>query len=109
MDSPGRVLEEPADMDREFPLLIAPLETTDLVEFINKQRGGLEERLQAAGGILLRGFGINTIEQFDHVTAALSSSRPSFAEESSPRRQLFGAVYTSTDYPKEYPIQFHNE
>jgi alpha-ketoglutarate-dependent taurine dioxygenase len=99
----------PLHADKGSPILITPARTMDLLELIHAHRERLEEHLMAAGGILLRGFGINTVEKFDAVTAALSSSRPDFAEESSPRSQIQGAVYTSTDYPPEYPIQFHNE
>src|SRR5262249_55022897 len=40
---------------------------------------------------------------------AMSSDLPDFVEESSPRSIVSGKVMTSTDYPSEFLIQFHNE
>lgn len=109
MKAPEGIRAEPLRPDRSLPLVISPAGKTDLLELIRSERAWLEERLLAAGALLFRGFGILRADQFDQVTEALSSSRPDFAEESSPRSQILGAVYTSTDHPKEYPIQFHNE
>ena len=109
MNSSEWFREEPVRADKGLPLLITPGRTQDFVELLQAQRQVLEERLHSAGALLLRGFGIDSLEKFDAVTAAFSTSRPSFAEESSPRSRLQGAIYTSTDYPAEYPIQFHSE
>lgn len=110
MKVPERIRVEPLRPDRGLPLVIFPSGgEADLLELLRSERDFLEERLHAAGALLFRGFGVQRTEQFDAVTAAFSTSRPSFSEESSPRSRLLGAVYTSTDYPKEYPIQFHTE
>lgn len=64
--------------------------------------------LGVSGALLFRGIA-DTVARFDELCGLLSPNRPAFKEESSPRSQVKGAVYTSTDYPSEYPIQFHNE
>src|SRR4051812_38012276 len=102
MDQSESLSAEPLNANRGLPLLITPRKSADLLELIHTQHDWLEERLLAAGALLLRGFGVNTVEKFDAMTAAFSPSRASFAEESSPRSQLLGAVYTSTNYPKDY-------
>lgn len=109
MKAPEGLHVERLHPDRGLPLVISPRGGEDLLGLLRTERGWLEEQLLSAGALLLRGFGVQRVEQFDEVTAALSSSRPSFSEESSPRSRILGAVYTSTDYPPEYPIQFHNE
>jgi hypothetical protein len=49
------------------------------------------------------------VTQFQEFAQALSSDLPDFVEESSPRSTVSGKVMTSTDYPSEFLIQFHNE
>jgi alpha-ketoglutarate-dependent taurine dioxygenase len=73
------------------------------------RRGMIEQTLQRHGAVLFRGYGVDTPEKLAAVAAATSTGNASFAEESSPRTRVAGDVFTSTDYPSQYPIQFHNE
>lgn len=79
------------------------------LQFLRAHEGSFDAQLYAHGAILFSGFGADTVERFDEICRLLSPNRPMFKEESSPRSQIAGAVYTSTDYPANYPIQFHNE
>lgn len=96
--------------DRSFPLVVRPKTAgVDPYSWAAEHRIWITERLAEHGAILFRGFGVDTpkkIEQFAH---SISSDFPEFREESSPRHTVEGKVQTSTDYPAEYPIQFHNE
>jgi len=98
-------------LDERRPLVVAvtadgPL---DPVEWGARHREWVEETLAGHGAILFRGFGLGTAERLGAFAAALSHELPTFAEESSPRHPIQGSVYTSTDYPGEFPIQMHNE
>ncbi|WP_437937125.1 TauD/TfdA family dioxygenase [Sorangium sp. So ce341] len=65
--------------------------------------------LCASGAVLLRGFGWKDAADFSRAVETLSPNIAQFDEESSPRRAVSGSVWTSTEYPAAYPIQFHNE
>jgi alpha-ketoglutarate-dependent taurine dioxygenase len=67
------------------------------------------KQLHQHGAILLRDFPIHNVDDFEFVIRQISINIATFDEESSPRHCVKGAVFTSTDYPKDYPIQFHNE
>jgi alpha-ketoglutarate-dependent taurine dioxygenase len=69
----------------------------------------VEASLLRHGALLFRGFGVSTVQAFQNFSRAISSEFPELLEESSPRSTIDGNVKTSTDYPAEYPIQFHNE
>ncbi len=61
------------------------------------------------GGLLFRGFKVKSLDDFEAFVAAVASEPLKYSERSSPRSQVSGRVYTSTDYPPEHPIFLHNE
>ncbi|HYH82423.1 MAG TPA: TauD/TfdA family dioxygenase [Longimicrobium sp.] len=75
--------------------------------------GANREQVQAAidrhGGVLLRGFGVGGAEELERFTSAVSGGALPYRERSSPRTQVAGRVYTSTDHPPDQPIFPHNE
>src|SRR5206468_3974596 len=56
-----------------------------------------------------RGFGMTTPEDLERLVAAVAGSTLEYRERSSPRSQVTGNIYTSTDYPPDQTIFFHNE
>jgi alpha-ketoglutarate-dependent taurine dioxygenase len=90
-------------------VLTARGEDADLVKLGQDARSAVEARLLQDGALVFRGLRVEDPARLDRFSHAISPETPQFAEESSPRSQVAGAVYTSTDYPKDYPIQFHNE
>jgi alpha-ketoglutarate-dependent taurine dioxygenase len=90
-------------------LVVQPKGDLNGAAWAHENRAVIERTLLAQGAVLFRGFGVVTAEQFGNFAKAISTDFPCFAEESSPRSQVVGPVYTSTDYPAAYPIQFHNE
>ncbi|WP_131743033.1 TauD/TfdA family dioxygenase [Actinomadura roseirufa] len=83
---------------------------TDLTKLIEHDRPRLREQLRVHGALLFRGFPIGGVEGFQPVVEALSGEPPlQYAERSSPRSSIKGNVYTSTDYPPDEEIFFHNE
>jgi alpha-ketoglutarate-dependent taurine dioxygenase len=81
----------------------------NLVDYASSNRELVEDFLSRHGALLFRGFAVETVEHFQQLVAATSSGALEYTERSSPRSQVSGRIYTSTDYPAEYPIFLHNE
>ncbi len=104
------VTMRPLFADKPLPLLVEPaLPGLDLAAWARDHRPRLQELLDRHGGILFRGFELAAVERFREVTEALSSELLEYKERSSPRSQVEGNIYTSTDYPASQPIFLHNE
>jgi alpha-ketoglutarate-dependent taurine dioxygenase len=94
---------------RRLPLIVAAeAPAPDAVQWAREMRPWVEDKLAVHGAVLFRGFAV-TLPKFRPFAGALSDKIDSFTEESSPRSVIEGEVFSSTDYPKSYPIQFHNE
>jgi alpha-ketoglutarate-dependent taurine dioxygenase len=73
-------------------------------------RGELvEEKLRTHGGVLFRGFDVNSAEAFEQSVNVLSGKPLEYIERSSPRKLVSGNVYTSTEHPPNQSIFLHNE
>lgn len=93
-----------------FPLLMSPaVEGVNLARWAGNNRSQLEQALLRSGAVLFRGFGVEGIEGFEEVARGVSSRLLDYRERSSPRSEFTKGVYTSTDYPADQPIHFHNE
>jgi alpha-ketoglutarate-dependent taurine dioxygenase len=91
-------------------IITAPLGAdTDLTGFIADNRAQLDAHIQTKGAVLLRGFGVSDAARLREVVVDLCGQPWHYVEGSSERRQVGEAVYTSTEYPPEYPISLHNE
>jgi len=96
--------------DSILPLLIeAVAAETDLVAWAAAHRDELEMLLHQAGGILFRGFGIDSAEKFESLIQAISGSLLDYSYRSTPRTVVSGRIYTSTEYPPHQTIPLHNE
>lgn len=93
-----------------LPLLVRPaVEGVDLAAWAGDHGELIERWLLEHGGVLFRGFGISTVSAFDRLTQAISSDQLEYKERSTPRTQLEGRIYTSTEYPAHQHITYHNE
>ncbi|HEX3556949.1 MAG TPA: TauD/TfdA family dioxygenase [Thermoanaerobaculia bacterium] len=93
-----------------LPLLVQPsVPGVSLAGWAEANRDLISSQLAKHGGILFRGFAIPQVEEFEHVVRAISGELLEYKERSSPRHAVSGRIYTSTDYPPEYPIFLHNE
>jgi alpha-ketoglutarate-dependent taurine dioxygenase len=61
------------------------------------------------GGVLLRGFRVEQPAEFQAAIEALCGGALDYTERSSPRSQVEGKIYTSTDHPASQSIYLHNE
>ena len=94
----------------DLPLLVEPAAPgVDLAAWAASNRPLLEEKLLRHGGILFRGFDLQGPEDLSKVIRGVSGDLLEYRERSSPRTQVQGNVYTSTDYPADQPIFLHNE
>jgi alpha-ketoglutarate-dependent taurine dioxygenase len=83
--------------------------STDLIGWIAAHRQRVDELAHSVGAVLLRGFDVADAAGFGAVMNALSDEVLAYGERSSPRSQVAGGIYTSTDHPADLPIALHNE
>ena len=93
-----------------LPLVVTPASPDmSLQAWIAEHWATLEPRLHEHGALLFRGFGVDSAPALDRFVAAISAGALPYEERSSPRSQVAGNIYTSTDHPPEYSIFLHNE
>jgi len=93
-----------------FPLVLTPgVDNVNLVLWAETNREHLEKELLRHGALLFRGFEVNGVERFEQFARAISPELLDYRERSSPRTEVINGVYTSTDYPADQAIHFHNE
>ncbi|HEY0174538.1 MAG TPA: amino acid adenylation domain-containing protein [Pyrinomonadaceae bacterium] len=93
-----------------LPLVVRPeAEDLDLALWAKNDLPLVERQLAEHGAVLFRGFNVNTLEDFGHVSRAVSTELLDYSEPSSPRTELSARIYTSTEYPADQWIQMHNE
>ena len=95
---------------RGLPLLARPtLPGIRLADWAHEHRMLIQSRLHVHGALLFRGFGVQSAEEMDRVIQAIADGALAYAERSSPRSQVTGNIYTSTDHPPSEHIFLHNE
>jgi alpha-ketoglutarate-dependent taurine dioxygenase len=101
---------EPLRPGVRLPLLIQPsLKGISLKTWAAGNRDLIERRLLEHGGILFRGFDVGEADGFEQFIEGVSGELLEYRERSSPRSQVSGFIYTSTDYPAAHSIFVHNE
>jgi alpha-ketoglutarate-dependent taurine dioxygenase len=115
---PTPVRISPADLvqtdclrtDSLLPLLIQPkVSGLDLAAWAKGNARLIEQQLLKHGGLLLRGFEAFSISDFEQFMRALCPQLLEYRERSTPRTELGGGIYTSTEYPAHQQIALHNE
>lgn len=107
----GWVKITPLQPGTDLPLVVEPaVEGVDLFAWAAENRTLIEESLVRHGGILFRGFGLATLDDLHRlVDASSEGGLLQYQDQATPRSQVQGNVYTSTDYPADQPIELHNE
>jgi alpha-ketoglutarate-dependent taurine dioxygenase len=99
--------------ERPFPLLVTPATPAgldvDLARWAEENRPWIDAHLDEHGALLFRGFAVHTPEAFERFMVAASGELLPYKERSSPRREVHGRVYSSTEHPPDQTIFFHNE
>jgi alpha-ketoglutarate-dependent taurine dioxygenase len=95
---------------KTLPLVIQPVvRSLDLVAWARSNRDFIESSLLKHGGVLFRGFKLKAVEEFEQLVKGTCGELLEYKERSSPRTQVSGNIYTSTDYPANQGIFLHNE
>jgi alpha-ketoglutarate-dependent taurine dioxygenase len=94
----------------EAPVVVTPtVPGVVLADWAGENRPWIEGALHHAGGILFRGFGMDDVDEFGRFMLEASGELLPYTFRSSPRTQVKGNVFTSTEYPAEQFIPFHTE
>lgn len=94
----------------DLPVLLQPIARgVDLNAWATTHLGYLESLVLKHGGLLLRGFEINELSEFETFVKTVSGEPLSYVEQTSPRGRLRGNIYSSTEYPPQHRIFLHNE
>jgi alpha-ketoglutarate-dependent taurine dioxygenase len=95
---------------REIPVKIEPaLEGVRLARWAESHCDRIEGLLRRRGAVLFRGFGPLALEEFQEVVRRTSGELLTYTYRSTPRREVSGRIYTSTEYPAHQWIPMHNE
>lgn len=110
LESGPPVHEGRLSTNESLPLVLrAEAPDVGLLSWIDGRRDELSQRLIEEGGLLFRGFQIGDVEGFEKIVAALSDEVLDYTYRSTPRSEVQGKVYTSTEYPADQSIPMHNE
>ena len=96
--------------DTRLPLLLEPaVEGLSLPQWAAGKSDFISQKLLSNGGILFRGFKVNTVNEFEAFLQSLVGDLFHYSYRSTPRTQVSGHIYTSTEYPQHQTILLHNE
>ena len=100
----------PLRPDQPLPLAIRPaVEGLDLAAWAREHRDLLEARLREHGGVLFRGFGLESVADLERVIQAISGELLEYQDRVQPRTRMGSRIFTSTEYPPDQTIELHNE
>jgi len=93
-----------------LPLVVQPtVKELNLATWAATNRESIETHLLKHGGILFRNFKVNGIAEFEQFIQVIATKLLEYSYRSTPRTQVSGNIYTSTEYPAEQFIPLHNE
>lgn len=105
-----RRFERKAPPGSDLPVLISPaLPGEPLLDALPRLRAQIDAALATVGGVLLRGFGVPSVDSFREFAAGFGHPLLSYEFGSTPRTTVGGGVYTATEYPAHQSIPLHNE
>lgn len=94
----------------DAPIVVSPVGAGQSVaQFVTDHGPWLKAALHKSGAILFRGFAREDIDGFDRFMRLIAGPPLAYTNRSSPRTQVKGNIYTSTEYPPEQAIPFHTE
>jgi alpha-ketoglutarate-dependent taurine dioxygenase len=103
------IRESQPRQDQLLPLIMEPAaDQVDLADWARNNREYIEQKLSHHGGVLFRGFHLQNAQDFEKVAASICHELYSEYGDL-PREGVAGKVYTSTPYPEDKSILYHNE
>ncbi|MDB9510449.1 TauD/TfdA family dioxygenase [Kamptonema animale CS-326] len=110
LSSEGLIQTEHLQSDSPLPLIVRPtVEGLDLAAWAGSNRQWIEIQLLKYGGILFRSFKVDDVAEFEHFIQTIAGELLEYSFRSTPRTQVSGNIYTSTEYPASQFIPLHNE
>ncbi|OPA80599.1 taurine catabolism dioxygenase TauD [Paenibacillus selenitireducens] len=104
-----RAIIEPI-MNSHPQLMIRPINSDEnLLSWVKENRNYIQSTLLSAGGILFRGFPNISLQAFESVMEEITPVLEEYNERSTPRSEVKGKIYSSTEYPADQRIPMHNE
>lgn len=101
---------EPPPAAQRLPVTLYPRAVgIDLVAWVAGNRLQIETLLTGHGAVLFRDFMTPDVARFEQLIAAMSGHLLDYTYRSTPRKQVSGRIYTSTEYPADQSIPLHNE
>jgi len=108
--SPADLIQTGHLSDHPLPLLVRPaVEGLNLTTWAENNQEWITQQLRQFGGILFRGFKLNEVSGFEQFMQTLYGELLTYSFRSTPRSQVSGNIYTSTEYPADQSIPQHNE
>ncbi|MEA5516076.1 TauD/TfdA family dioxygenase [Nodularia sp. UHCC 0506] len=96
--------------EQTLPLVIKPtIDGINLTNWASNSKAWIEAQLLQYGGLIFRNFNIHEIDGITDFIQAISGELIEYSYRSTPRSQISGKIYTSTEYPAEQSIPLHNE
>ncbi len=94
-----------------LPLVVYPnVEGLNLRTWAESNQDFINAQLAKHGGILFRNWHVTTIDEFERFTQSVAGADLlDYTYRSTPRSEVSGKVYSSTEYPKDESIPLHNE
>ena len=93
---------------RQLPLVIEPaVEDVDFAAWAARHRDYIQSRLETYGAILFRGFPLGSVSDFETAVSSVYEVYGGYGDL--PRAGSSERIYTSTPYPPDKAILFHNE
>ena len=97
----------------QLPAILEPQGANDfaaLLRFAARERDAIEHELRTTGGVLLRGWQVESPDDFERLLRVLGYPlEQDYLLGTTPRSNLGDYVFTSTEAPATYPIFAHNE
>lgn len=105
------VLVERPEAPQSLPATIRPARFgVDVVAWAAANVDAVEDLLAVHGAVVLQGFKINGSAHFERLISTMYRSELlEYSNRSTPRTQVKGRIYTSTEYPADQTIPMHNE
>jgi len=105
------VIEEFLPGGDSLPLVIRPaISEVRLADWARNNTKFVDTHLLKHGALLFRGFAMHSIPMFEEFADATSNGGLlDYKYGSTPRKRIKGGIYSSTEYPANQTIPFHNE
>ncbi|MBE9004883.1 TauD/TfdA family dioxygenase [Fortiea sp. LEGE XX443] len=110
VSSKNLVVTKFLESEQQLPFVIQPaVDGVNLVSWASTNRDWIEQQLIQYGALLFRNFQVNSHSEFANFMQGIAGELIEYSYRSTPRTQVDGKIYTSTEYPPDQSIPLHNE